>query len=806
MGLVSIVAAVRCTDDGNGGQTSFGSDAVVVAIVDGTSGEGVATAEFTIRLAIQPSEAIVLNLSSTDESEARPSVSSISFHSDDWNVPKSVMVVGVDDDVADGSQSYAIEATVEHDDPNLNGLKVASVELANTDDDEAGFVMSGVSGNTSEDGDTARFTVRLQSQPLADVQVMLSSSDPSEATVSPRAATFGAMDWNTERVFTIVGQDDNVPDGTRVLTIQFQPTLSDDPAYNEADLPPLAFSNVDNDTPGVLITRSSTTTREGSVSEVLTLRLMTEPSNDVTVLLSSSNDNEIRVETSTIVFQPSNWSQSQTATLAGIDDFVDDGNQDVWVHIETRSTDANYASLTLDPIPMTNLDNDTAGFTVSSPLGNPTEDGDTATFAVRLDSQPLENVVLALSSTNEDEVTVSPQLLTFTPQDWGLDQVVTITGRNDDVADGSQTVAIQFAPAVSDDPLFSGLSLEPVLTNNLDNDSPGLVASAISGDTGENGTTATFTIRLLSQPTDTVTVSLASSREEEGTVLPSSVTFTPSNWAQTQTATVTGEDDDWADGPQSYIVNLDPSGSTDLTYAAVLTTSVALSNLDDDTAGFVISEISNATTESGDTATFSFALSSRPFFDVVVTLQSSNPGEGTISTSTLAFEPETWDQPQVVTVTGVDDNTVDGSQDFSITFDQATSADQTYAALTPASVSVTNLDNEPACGPNGETCQELDWVYLDPVNGIAWAWASPCSGGCSTALTTGARGHVMEGWRFPTNEDWAVRPDASEWGSGATIACASEYFDPSYTHCDWHAQPVQNLDGSFNETWFVHDL
>ena len=113
------------------------------------------------------------------------------------------------------------------------------------------------------------------------------------------------------------------------------------------------------------------------------------------------------------------------------------------------------------------------------------------------------------------------------------------------------------------------------------------------------------------------------------------------------------------------------------------------------------------------------------------------------------------------------------------------------------------------CGPAGEGCGELPWVYVDEVNGLAWAWASPCSGACSTPVVEGVNGN-LQGWRFPTNQDWAVRPDPSVWGGGAIIQCAAPQFDPNFNHCDWNdgtrGSVVQAPDNGFGELWLVHDL
>ena len=62
------------------------------------------------------------------------------------------------------------------------------------------------------------------------------------------------------------------------------------------------------------------------------------------------------------------------------------------------------------------------------------------------------------------------------------------------------------------------------------------------------GRTATYTMKLDTQPTAAVTVDVASDDEAVATALPTSLTFTTSNWDTTQNVTVTGvEDSNWQD-------------------------------------------------------------------------------------------------------------------------------------------------------------------------------------------------------------------------------------------------------------------
>ena len=70
--------------------------------------------------------------------------------------------------------------------------------------------------------------------------------------------------------------------------------------------------------------------------------------------------------------------------------------------------------------------------------------------------------------------------------------------------------------------------------------------------------------------------------------------------------------------------------------------------------------------ESGTTDTFTVVLDAQPTSDVVLTVTSDDTGEATV-TRTLTFTNANWDTPQTVTVTGVDDNIIDGTISSTIT-------------------------------------------------------------------------------------------------------------------------------------------
>lgn len=148
----------------------------------------------------------------------------------------------------------------------------------------------------------------------------------------------------------------------------------------------------------------------------------------------------------------------------------------------------------------------------------------------------------------------------------------------------------------------------------------------ISGNTDENGTQATFKVRLTADSSAAVSIDLSSSDETEGTVSPTRSTFTSENWRAYQIVTVKGINDDADDGDRSFSIILSAATSSDSSYHGMNPGNVSVVNVDNDTAGFTVSSISGKTTEAGGTATFTVKLGSQPTADVTIAVTSSDPG------------------------------------------------------------------------------------------------------------------------------------------------------------------------------------
>jgi len=116
-------------------------------------------------------------------------------------------------------------------------------------------------------------------------------------------------------------------------------------------------------------------------------------------------------------------------------------------------------------------------------------------------------------------------------------------------------------------------------------------------------------------------------------------------------------------------------------------------------AGFTVAESDENTivTEAGSTDTFTVVLDTQPTEDVVISIANPDTSEATVSTNSLTFTAANWDTAQTVTVTGVDDNLVDGNQTTPLTLSvDAANSDDNFDTLSDQTVNVITVDNDSA--------------------------------------------------------------------------------------------------------------
>lgn len=459
-------------------------------------------ATFTIALRSQPTASVTVPLHMLDVAQGTLAPASLTFTTGNWSTPQAVMVTGVADGVPDGifiNTAFTDPCTTT--DMTYAGLDGADVTVAHTE--MAGISVTPTSGlMTSEAGGTATFTVVLTTAPLATVTMYVysnSEGSPQLSSSVPLALAFSTANWNVPQTVTIYGKDDIYDDGDVVSQLVIGPASSSDAGYNGLNPPDVTFTNVDNDTAAITITPVglAQTTENGGVA---TFRLSASvlSTSVVTLSFSVSDPSEGgspqagNALTSTLVTTLSP-SYTHTIYVRGLDDYLIDGDVTYSLITNVTSADPGYAAVSVAPIDIVNIDNDSGDILVS-PNTTLVSDAPSSTgnVAMVLTRAPSANVVVGLSSSDTSEITVTPAMLTFTPLNWSTPQWVAATGVVDGIVDGNQTATIVTAAAVSADGTFSGQNALDATVTIVDRDSERGVSVAgnyamVGGYLGQGG-------------------------------------------------------------------------------------------------------------------------------------------------------------------------------------------------------------------------------------------------------------------------------------------------------------------------------
>ncbi len=182
-------------------------------------------------------------------------------------------------------------------------------------------------------------------------------------------------------------------------------------------------------------------------------------------------------------------------------------------------------------------------------------EGGSASYTVVLVTQPTDDVTITVgrSPSADDDLTASPDTLTFTNSNWNTEQTVTVTAAED--ADGEPGIAL-FRHLVASSPgtVYDGLPAPGVRTTEDDNDTIGVIVSPTTLSVPEGGS-ATYTVKLGTKPLNDVTVeatrdqrsdadlTVSSDKDTDTNITSVTLPFTNSNWNTEQTVTVTAAED-----------------------------------------------------------------------------------------------------------------------------------------------------------------------------------------------------------------------------------------------------------------------
>ena len=727
---VSCLHTVTITDDDTAGITVFEA---ALTIQEGSSDT------YTVVLDTQPAGDVTVTVAGADGTDLSLDKTTLTFTTTTWSTAQEVTVTAVDDDLAEGEESFTITHTVTSlSDSNYNGTTAGSVAV--TIKDPPGVTVS-ETGLTIVEGSSDTYTVVLNSQPAGTVTVTVSGHAGTDASLDKTTLTFTTTTWSTAQEVTVTaGQDADAEDETDV-TLSHTVASTADANYNGIAAGSVTVSITDNDTEGVTVSETGLTIVEGS-NDTYTVVLNTQPAGTVTVTVSGHAGTDASLDKTTLTFTTTTWSTAQEVTVtAGQDADAEDETDVTLSHTVASTADAAYNGIAAGSVTVSITDNDTEGVTVSE-TGLTIVEGSSDTYTVVLDTQPAGTVTVTVSGHAGTDASLDKTTLTFTTTTWSTAQEVTVTAGQDADAEDETDVTLSHAVSSSADAAYNGIAAGSVTVSINDNDTEGVTVSE-TGLTIVEGSSGTYTVVLNTQPAGTVTVTVSGHAGTDASLDKTTLTFTTTTWSTAQEVTVTAGQDADAEDETDVTLSHAVSSSADAAYNGIAAGSVTVSITDNDTEGVTVSE-TGLTIVEGSSGTYTVVLDTQPAGTVTVTV--NDPLDNTDVTTdpaSLTFTTTDWGTAQEVTVTaGQDADAVDETATITHTvsgYGTVTTADDVAVTVeddAPGSLTV-NFKEAAYTAAEGGTVDVVVALDKDPERTITVPLNHAPQGGATTADYSG---------------------------------------------------------------------
>jgi hypothetical protein len=743
------------------------------------------TDTYTIALAGNPAGEVTVQIASDDTAIATVTPATLTFEPSpanpnlppsrcqndlttvcQWDVPRQVTVTAAANSIVDGERHTTVRNLASSmADARFTGHAAQGVAVTAFDDDVAGVVFNGGAPNqpaslSLTEGGSTSLPVRLGSQPSGNVVVTLAvpaATDGSTLAVgglSQTTLTFTPATWSSAQNVAVASGQDSYDQGASYLRGITFTAASADPAYAAATPAPAATVTVTdpdvagfvykyNGATGSLGTAPSMTANEGATA-FYDLHLNSQPYADVTVTLAPQAFAAVTPDH--LTFTTDDWNVDHPVTVTASEDNVDRGTNNQYATGVTQSAgsdDPLYRSIA-PTVTLTVTDNDDARVILTGSV-TATEGGTGGDLTVTLNSEPLDPVTVTMATSSELQFT--PSSVTLDAGSYAAGAPIHVTAIDDASAKPTHTVTAT-ATASGPDAHYAGLQATSSVTVH-DNDGV-LILSKVASTVTEGGAEDTYTVRLASPPASEVTLTLTSSDSSQFTVDGAgtvTLAFEPTaptpgvparcpgtsatalkascQWDTPQTVHILAVDN--PEGELTYIGSIRQDTAGDPNFAGAANPYIAVTVLDDD-ASIKVTQTDGSTSVhegpagTGTSDTYSIVLTRAPAFSVAITL--TTDGQVAVDQGTLFFDADSWDTPQVVTVTAVDDHVAGGTAWHAI-HHSVGSGDTSYNGYALADVLVQVVDDDGAGVAAAETGGSTAVTEGDPAGDhVAYALAS----------------------------------------------------------------------------------
>ena len=619
---------------------------------------------------------------------------------------KQVTVQVTDDDVSEDTEFFGLRISNAQNAQLRNGANEETADVGLLDDDARGVVIDPISINlrepaTGQTAESSSYTVRLSSRPTGTVTVTLGGTNSAislsgDTLSSTNTLTFTASNWNTAQTVTVTPVKD--ANGTsETVTLTHVPQGAD---YTGIAADSVTANVTDSDGRHIVLSAVSLTLTEGEESGArYTVKLSTRPTGTVNVGIGGHAGTDMAISGSTLengqlTFTTSNWDMGQAVVVRASHDADADDEEEILTH---TASGGDYPNITKD-LPATIEDD--APDTVTVMFGQAAysvAEGDTQQITVTLSADPERTVEIPITGTGQNGATTAdysvPTGVTFNSGDTS--QTITFEATSDSADDDDESVTVGFGSS-----LPAGVT--PGTPNETevsitDDDTAGIVLDPSSLTvTEEDAAGASYTVKLATQPSADVTVSISghggtSLSLSDGTLNGDALTFTTSNWDTAQTVTVKAAHDDNAMDESFTLAHTGSGGG----YANV--TSALSVTVTDDAPDTVAAQFGQAaySVAEGSTVTVTVTLSADPERTVTIPLTATN--EGGASSADYSSIPAnviftSGETQTTFTFTATSDSVDDDDESVTVGFGSSLPAGVTPGTPNETAVSITDDD------------------------------------------------------------------------------------------------------------------
>ena len=590
------------------GATTQATRTIVDNDVPGLSldlGDGLAVTEagaadsFTVVLNTEPTADVTVTI--TGDADAGVDPTALTFTASGgatpWDVPQTVDVTAIDDAIVEPNETATLSIDVDSADADYaaGSLSVDDISVAVSDDDQPSITIDPVSFDQTEGAAATTVTVTLDAPPISDVTITLAAD--AGLTLSTTTLVLNAD--TPSGTVDVSADDDNEVTGDRSLAVTTTVSAGEGNRYDGSAADDLAVNVIEDDVAGISVSPLNLSVTENGDTAEFTVTLNTVPSDPVTVPLSAGA--LVVLSTSQVVLDAN--TPSATVMVQAVDDNVINGTRAETVSVEAaQSADADYQGIDAADVSVEVNDDDVADVTVSPTELTIAEGGAGSAVTVTLATAPSAPVTIALTPSADVNLTDGAGTpITQLVLDAGNPTAsFTVVAVDDSVDLAERSASVALEPAQSADANYAGFDAADVaVTITDDTDVAGFIITETDAGTAvsEGGLTDTYTVVLNTQPLDEVTVAIAASGG--ASVDSASLVFTPGNWDQPQTVTVSAVNNAEIDDPPRVASLRHRVSSSDAAYAALDDQTLSVSVADNDSALRIV----NSALTVGETAT-----------------------------------------------------------------------------------------------------------------------------------------------------------------------------------------------------------